>query len=332
MRTRRFGNTDLTASEVGFGLWTLTTGWWGDRSEEEAIALVRKALDYGVTFFDTADTYGEGYGETFLAKALGDRRDEITIATKFGYDFYNNTERRGQQERPHDWSPKFVRFALEQSLSRLNTDHIDLWQLHNVRMDAAYNDDLWATLAELKQEGKVRHIGAAMGPANGWLEDGLVFLQSRPISSIHIIYNILEQHPGEDFLLHAPDACGVMVRVPHSSGMLEGHYTEDTVFEPNDHRRHRPRTWLIEGVQKIESLRFLESEYGMTLGQASIKWLTSHPKVTTVLPNIYDEAQLKEFAEASEKPEISAADLVRIRGLYEQNFGVTPMGMEPVAA
>lgn len=332
MRTRRFGNTDLTASEVGFGLWTLTTGWWGDRSEEEALDLCRKALDYGVTFFDTADTYGEGYGETFLAKALGDRRDEITIATKFGYDFYNNTERRGQQERPHDWSPKFVRFALEQSLQRLNTDRIDLWQLHNVRMDAAYNDDLWATIAELKAEGKVRHVGAAMGPANGWLEDGLVFLQNRPITAIHIIYNILEQHPGEDFVLHTPDTCGVMVRVPHSSGMLEGRYTADTQFAPNDHRRHRPRTWLIEGVQKIETLRFLERDYGMTLGQASIKWLTSHPKVTTVLPNIYDEGQLKEFAEASDKPELSAADLVRIRDLYEQNFGVTPMGLEPVAA
>jgi aryl-alcohol dehydrogenase-like predicted oxidoreductase len=332
MRTRRFGNTDLTASEVGFGLWTLTTGWWGDRSEQEAIDLVRKALDYGVTFFDTADTYGEGYGETFLAKALGDRRDEITIATKFGYDFYNNTERRGQQERPHDWSPKFVRFALEQSLQRLGTDRIDLWQLHNVRMDAAYNDDLWATIAELKAEGKVRHVGAAMGPANGWLEDGLIFLQSRPISSIHIIYNILEQHPGEDFILHTPDTCGVMVRVPHSSGMLEGHYTADTEFAPNDHRRHRPRAWLTEGVQKIETLRFLEREHGLTLGQASIKWLTTHPKVTTVLPNIYDEAQLKEFAEAPDKPDLTAADLVRIRELYQQNFGVTPMGLEPVAA
>ncbi len=330
MRTRRFGNTDLTASEVGFGLWTLTTGWWGDRTEEEAIALVRAAFhDHGVTFFDTADTYGEGYGETFLAKALKDHRDEITIATKFGYDFYNNTERRGQQERPHDWSPKFVRFALEQSLQRLGTDHIDLWQLHNARLDAAANDELWETLADIQREGKVRHIGVAMGPANGWLEDGLAFLQQRPVSAIHIIYNMLEQHPGEDFLLHTPDTCGAMVRVPHSSGMLEGRYTEDTVFAPNDHRRHRPRSWLIEGIRKIESLRFLEDEHDMTLGQAAIQWLLAHPKITTVLPNIYDEEQLREFCEASGKPELSASDLVRIRALYQDNFGVRPEG--PVA-
>ncbi|HEY3414454.1 MAG TPA: aldo/keto reductase [Armatimonadota bacterium] len=320
MRIRRFGNTDLTASEVGFGLWTLTTGWWGDRSEDEAIALVRKAYDLGVTFFDTADTYGEGYGETFLATALGAHRDDITIATKFGYDFYNNTERRGQQERPHDWSPKFVRFALEQSLMRLNTDHIDLWQLHNARLDAAHNDELWETLDAIVQEGKVRYIGAAMGPANGWLEDGLAFLQMRPITAIHIIYNILEQHPGEDFLLHCPDTCGAMVRVPHSSGMLEGHYTAETTFPPNDHRLHRPKWWLTEGIKKVETLRFLEQEHDLTMAQASIKWLLAHPRITTVLPNIYDEAQLVEFTEAPAREDLSPADLVRIRDLYRQDF------------
>ncbi|HEY3266248.1 MAG TPA: aldo/keto reductase [Armatimonadota bacterium] len=321
MRIRRFGNTDLSASAVGFGLWTLTTGWWGDRSEEEAIGLVRKAFDLGITFYDTADTYGEGYGETFLARALKDHRDQITIATKFGYDFYNNTDRRGQQERPHDWSPRFVRFALEESLRRLDTDHIDLWQLHNPRIDAAYNDELWETVEALKQEGKVRHVGAAMGPANGWLEDGLAFLGKRPISAIHIIYNILEQYPGEDFVLHAPDTCGVMVRVPHSSGMLEGRYTAETTFEPNDHRRHRPRSWLLEGIRKVESLRFLECEHNMTLGQASIQWLLAHPKVTTVLPNIYNEEQLVEFAAAPDLEPLTPSDLARIRNLYREGFG-----------
>jgi len=326
-------STYLEASEVGFGLWTLTTGWWGDRGEEEALDLVRKAFhEYGVTFFDTADTYGEGYGETFLARALKEHRDSITIATTFGYDFCNNTERRGQQERPHDWSPKFVRFALEQSLRRLETDHIDLWQLHNARLDASENDDLWDTLLSIQAEGKVRHVGVAMGPANGWLEDGLAFLQRRPVAAIHIIYNMLEQHPGEDFLLHMPDSCGAMVRVPHSSGMLEGRYTEDTVFPPNDHRRHRPRTWLVEGIRKVETLRFLEEEHGMTLGQAAIKWLLAHPKITTVLPNIYDEDQLREFAAAPDQPELTPADLARIRSLYMDNFGVRPELTEALPA
>jgi aryl-alcohol dehydrogenase-like predicted oxidoreductase len=112
--------------------------------------------------------------------------------------------------------------------------------------------------------------------------------------------------------------------------MLEGRYTEDTVFPANDHRRHRPRAWLVEGVRKIESLRFLEEEHDMTLGQAAIKWLLSHPKVTTVLPNIYDEEQLKEFAEAPAREDLTPSDLVRIRALYEDNFGVraeTPIAL-----
>jgi len=110
------------------------------------------------------------------------------------------------------------------------------------------------------------------------------------------------------------------VRVPHSSGMLEGHYTENTTFPPGDHRLHRPKSWLLEGIRKVETLRFLEREHDMTLAQASIKWLLAHPRVTTVLPNIYDECQLVEFAAASEKGDLSAADLVRIRDLETRNW------------
>ena len=136
MRTRTFGSSGIPASEVGFGLWTVSTGWWGEHSDESAIALLREAHDLGITFFDTADTYGEGRGETLLAQALGDVRDDITIATKFGYDIYSPWERKGHVERPHDWSPEYVRYALEQSLARLGTDRIDVYQLHNPRMDA----------------------------------------------------------------------------------------------------------------------------------------------------------------------------------------------------
>ncbi len=119
MRTREFGETGITASEVGFGLWTISTGWWGEHSDEDAIRLLREAYDLGITLFDTADTYGEGRGETLLARALGHVRDRVTIATKFGYDIYSPWERKGHVERPHDWSPEYIRYALDQSLARL---------------------------------------------------------------------------------------------------------------------------------------------------------------------------------------------------------------------
>ncbi len=126
MKYRNLGKTDLKVSEVGFGVWTVSTGWWGKLDERESITLLSQALDLGINFFDTGDTYGEGYGEEILAKALGKQRNNILIGTKFGYDFYTHVEREGHQERPQDFSPSFVRYACEQSLRRLNTDHIDL--------------------------------------------------------------------------------------------------------------------------------------------------------------------------------------------------------------
>ena len=167
MRTREFGSTGITASEVGFGLWTISTGWWGEHSDEDAIRLLREAYDLGITLFDTADTYGEGRGEILLARALGQVRDRITIATKFGYDIYSPWERKGHVERPHDWSPEYVRYALEQSLARLQTDHIDVYQLHNPRMDAIRSDEVFAVLDEAVTAGKIRTYNVALDPAIG---------------------------------------------------------------------------------------------------------------------------------------------------------------------
>jgi aryl-alcohol dehydrogenase-like predicted oxidoreductase len=323
MKTREFGSSGITASEVGFGLWTISTGWWGEHSDESAIALLREAYELGITLYDTADTYGEGRGETLLQKALGDVRDDITIATKFGYDIYSPWERKGHVERPHDWSPEYVRYALEQSLARLGTDRIDVYQLHNPRMDAIRSDEVFAVLDEAVAAGKIRSYGVALGPAIGWREEGLEALRTRDLAAAQIIHNLLEQDPGRDLIEAAREApTGLMIRVPHSSGMLEGHYTRDTVFAENDHRRHRPKEWLTEGLRKVETLGFLTD--GRTLGQAAIQWLLAEPVVTTVLPNIYDSEQLREFAAAPETPELSTAELEHVAELYASDFAAEP--------
>jgi aryl-alcohol dehydrogenase-like predicted oxidoreductase len=326
MRYRRLADTDVTLSEVGFGVWTIAAGWWGDFTDDQAADLLRRSLDLGITFFDTGDTYGNGRGETILAHAFKGQRDKIVIGTKFGYDFYTDPDaRRGQRERPHNWTPEFVRFALEQSLKRLDTDYIDLWMLHNPRMDAIQRDDLFDLLERLKSEGKIRAYGASLGPAIGGTEHGDDVLASRNLDALQIIYNLLEQDPGRRFFPLARERnVGVLVRVPHSSGMLEGKYTPDTVFPPSDHRSHRPRSWLIEGLQKIETLTFLHDERGMTLGQAALKWVLSEPTVTSAQPNIYDLEQLEEFAAATDKPDLTPDDLRRVADLYARNFDVTP--------
>jgi aryl-alcohol dehydrogenase-like predicted oxidoreductase len=325
VKTREFGTSGITGSAVGFGLWTVSTGWWGDVTDDQAIALIREAFDLGITLYDTADTYGEGRGERLLAKALGDRRDQITIATKFGYDIYSPWERKGHVERPHDWTPDFIRFALEQSLQRLETDHIDLYQLHNPRLDALQSDAVFEVLEEAKAAGKIRGYGAALGPAIGWRDEGVWALQNRRMAVLQIIHNILEEDPGRELLelAHQGDV-GVLVRVPHSSGMLEGKYTRDTVFAENDHRRHRTREWLEEGLRKIERLEFLTE--GRTLGQAAIQWLLADPSVTSVLPNIYTSEQLHEFAAAPDTPELTADDLTQVADLYAHDFYLSAAG------
>jgi aryl-alcohol dehydrogenase-like predicted oxidoreductase len=325
VKTREFGTSGITGSEVGFGLWTVSTGWWGDVTDDQAVALIREAFDLGITVYDTADTYGEGRGERLLAKALGDKRDQITIATKFGYDIYSPWERKGHVERPHDWTPDFIRFALEQSLQRLETDHIDLYQLHNPRLDALQSDAVFEVLEEAKAAGKIRGYGAALGPAIGWRDEGVWVLQHRRMAVLQIIHNLLEQDPGRELLeLARPADVGVLVRVPHSSGMLEGKYTRDTVFAENDHRRHRTREWLEEGLRKIETLEFLTD--GRTLGQAAIQWLLADPSVTSVLPNIYTSEQLQEFAAAPDTPELTAEELAQVADLYAHDFYLSTAG------
>lgn len=325
MKYRSLANTDIEVSEVGFGVWTVSTGWWGEVIEDRSVELLRKAYDAGINYFDTADTYGSGLGETLLADAFGHMRDEVVISTKIGYDFYTNTERRGQQARPQDWSEDFIRFALEKSLERLGTDYIDFLQLHNTQMDAVENDGLFALMEEFKEEGKIRAYGAALGPKIGWLEEGVKAMHERDLSGLQMIYNLLEQDPGRSLIEAARETdTSLVVRVPHSSGMLEGNYDENTTFGENDHRRHRPKEWLTEGLKKVEQLDFLTESGERTLGQAALKFVLASPEVSSTLPNIYGEEQIEEFAATSETPDLTQEELSRVEELYESNFGLEP--------
>ncbi|MGH8929847.1 MAG: aldo/keto reductase [Egibacteraceae bacterium] len=324
MRYRRLVE-GIQISEVGFGNWTVTTGWWGTYSRQEAVDLHRRAYEAGITLFDTADAYREGYGEEVLGEALADVRDDVVIATKFGYDIVSDHERRGQQERAHRTDVAYLSSALDASLSRLGVETIDLYQLHNPRMAHIDDDSLFAFLEDAREAGKIRAYGIALGPKIGWLEEGVHAMRSRRVPAVQMIYNALEQDPGRELLRVADEAGAKMiVRVPHSSGMLEGNLTVDTVFPENDHRRHRSRSWLIEGVQKISRLDFLTRD--MTLGQAALRWVLADPGVASTLPNIYGVEQIAEFASASDCRDLDPDELARVAELYERNFDVVPTG------
>lgn len=340
MEKRSFGKSGVEASVVGFGVWTVSTPWWhgsNEKLKDKAynLALLQKALDAGITLFDTADTYGNGLGESILKEALGHRRDEICISTKFGYEWKATPveERKGQVEQPQNFSPAFVRQGLEGALERLGTDRIDLWMLHNAKMSHIEKDDTFALLEQLKQEGKIRAYGVSVGPAIGWEPEGVKAMQTRAMDCLMIIYNLLEQKPGRRFIEVAKQTgCGLMARVPHSSGMLEGQYTKDTKFDATDHRSHRKKVWLEQGLQKIEQLGFLTEGRGRSLAQAALQYILAHPELTAVLPNIYNEAQLAEFAAAPATPAFSPEELAKVDALFDANFGLpVDNSMEKVA-
>ena len=331
MKYRTLGSTDLKLSEVGFGVWTVATNWWGRIDNDLRRKLLRDAVDLGINFFDTADAYSDGFGEEILAEALGSRRQDIVIGTKFGYDIYNKIERVGHRERVQRFDPEFVRFACEQSLRRLGTDYIDLYQVHNPKMEHLEEDELFETLDQLAREGKVRYWGVAIGPDIGWYEEGEFSMRERSTPAAQIIYSILEQQPARDFFeVSRETEAGLLSRVPHASGLLDGSFTKDTVFDPEDHRNHRKAEWLEEGLKKLEAIEFLTADGDATIGQTALKFVLSEPLIASVLPNITSAEELNEFGSAPDTADIPDEHLAQFYDLFDAGFELEPVA-EPAS-
>ncbi len=333
MRYRRFGRTDLVVSEVGLGVWSLASDWWG--RVDDPVSLLRSAFDSGITFIDTAPVYGaDGLGESLLADLIAER-DNLVISTKCGYDIAAERRFPGQSERPHDWRPESIRHQCEESLRRLRTDRIDLYQLHNPRIEPMLADDLWAELESLRAAGKVREVGVALGPAIGWVAEGDHAVDHRPIVALQTVFNILEQEPGRTFAERPrvrSGEVGLISRVPHASDVLTGKVTPDTVFDPKDHRAHRNRENMLDNFEKAETLQFLwEPSTGRTIAQAAIAGILANPSFTSVLPTALTVDDVREFAEASEHP-LSEDERDALDALWIRNFDHTDRYEMPLKA
>ena len=321
MRQRRLGHSQLVVSEVGFGTWTLVTDWWGRTDDPHD--MIKAALDAGITFFDTAPVYGaDGAGETILRDYLAGR-DDLVVTTKVGYDIAAERTFPGQSERPHDWEPKSVRRQVEASLARLGTDHIDLLQLHNPRIEPIVDDALWETLVALRTEGKVRELGVSLGPAIGWVEEGNISIDDRPIATLQTVFNVLEQEPGRTFAARDRVRNGdvsLLARVPHASDTLSGKLTPETEFAPGDHRAHRNRDNMLDNFEKAATLAFLWSaETGRTMGQAAIAGILANPAFGCVLPTVLSVDEVREYAAASDLP-LSPDEVAAVDELWARNF------------
>lgn len=323
MKYRKLGTTDLNVSEVAFGVWTVATGWWGKVEHDDAVHLLRDAVEQGVTLFDTADTYADGYGEEILRDAFPkQKRQDVIIATKFGYDL--KAPRWGHhKERRQRWEPEFIREACEDSLQRLGTDYIDLYQLHNPRIETIHDDAVFETLDALVKEGKIRNYGVALGPDIGWRAEGDAAMAERHVKSVQIIYSIIEQQPAREFFPTArANNTGLLARVPHASEILTDEFTNQVTveFEATDHRAHRKQEWLDTAFEKRSRVMFIAEQTGRTLAQAAIQFCLSEPNIAAVLPNIVRQDQLDEFCAGSDVPPLATDEVTELHHLYDDIF------------
>ncbi|BFH73414.1 aldo/keto reductase [Sulfurisphaera javensis] len=307
MKLRKINHTNIEVSEIGIGVWSLVTDWWG-AEVNKAEDILRKAYENGINFFDTADIYGEGLGETILSKVFNTKRDRIVILTKIGYDFYNKINNRAIQRFDLD----YLDFAFKKSLERLNTDYIDILMIHNPKMQIIKNKEVLDFLYSLKKDGKVRVIGVALGPTLGWGEEGLEAIKMG-YESLEYIYNIIELKPGIDFLNFD---IAHFVRVPHASdALIEEKWP---IFNnPKLHRSLKDINWIKKAVELSKPLLEYAKSKGIKLSQLALKFILYNSKVTSVLPNISSLKELEEYIQVEKLPDLTDEDY---KYLYEYSI------------
>lgn len=309
MSYRPLGSSGLKVSAIGFGAWQLNNPLWGGPDEAGSVRLVQAALDGGCNFFDTAPGYGDGASERLLGQALRGRRDAAVICTKFGHT----------AEGENDFSAAHLRPALEASLRRLQTDRVDVLLLHNPpadRLDGARAGELYAELAALRGEGKVRVFGASVD----WADDLRTLARTTPSGAAEVLFNAIHQEPRRAFAEAGAAGLGLIAKVPLDSGWLGGKYDEHSRF---DGIRSR---WSPEVVARraalVRALRALLPQ-GLSLAQAALRFVLAHPEISTVIPGTKDRAQLEANLAAAAAP-LAPAIVSTIHDLWRREIAANP--------
>lgn len=318
--TRKLGRSGIDVSALGMGCWAIggpfwsgtTPHGWGEVDDEESVAAIQAALALGVTFFDTANVYGAGHSERVLGRALAGRRSQAVIATKFNALFDETT----RQVTGSDSSPAGIRRACEESLRRLNTDYIDLYQFHDNGFPAAQAEPVRDTLEVLVSQGKIR--------AYGWSTDfpdrAELFAQGQHCTAIQLQLNVLDDNPAvlavcERYTLAAIN------RGPLAMGLLTGKYTAATKPSIDDVRGEKSPQWMKyfkngkpspEWLQKMESVRDILTSGGRSLAQGALAWLWARSATTLPIPGFRTVAQVEENSRAMEYGPLTAAQMAEI--------------------
>lgn len=319
MNYRELGRTGWDVSAISFGAWAIG-GSWGDVDDSESLAALHRALDLGVNFFDTADVYGDGRSERLLARLKRERSEEIIIATKAG--------RRLEPHVASGYNRQNLSAFIDRSLRNLETDSLDLLQLHCPPTEVYENGQLFAVLDDFVKQGKIRYYGVSVER----IEEALKAIEYPGVQTVQIIFNIFRERPAELFFNEAKiRKVGILARVPLASGLLTGKLTRQSQFAADDHRafnRHgeafdRGETFsgvdYETGLQAIEELHKLVPEE-MTMAQFALRWILMFDAVTCAIPGARRPSQADDNARAADFAPLTGETMRAIKEIYDRRI------------
>jgi aryl-alcohol dehydrogenase-like predicted oxidoreductase len=319
VKYRALGRTGWKVSEVSFGAWAIG-GAWGDVSDADAMAALNKAVDVGINFLDTADVYGNGRSERHIAQLKKERKEEIVVATKVG--------RKLPKQTVEGYSAANITGWVEENLKNLNTDCLDIVQLHCPPTSLYYYPEIFGVMDGLVKAGKTRFYGVSVER----VEEALKAIEYENVQTVQIIFNCFRQRPAELFFGQAKKRrVGILARVPLASGMLTGKMTKQTQFAADDHRnfnRHGEAFDVGEtfsgvnydvALAAVEELRGLVPA-GMTMSQFALKWILMFDAVTCAIPGGKRPEQVADNARASELPALSDEVMASVKRVYDEKI------------
>jgi aryl-alcohol dehydrogenase-like predicted oxidoreductase len=319
MKYRRLGKTNFEVSEVSLGTWQLGEGW-GSVSEGEAVRVLEAAFDHGINFFDTADVYGDGRSERFIAQVLSKPGEKIYVATKAG--------RRLQPHTADGYNRKNLTAFVESSLTNLKRDALDLLQLHCPPTEVYYRPEVFEALEELQRTGKILFYGVSVEK----VEEALKAIEFPGLATVQIIFNVFRQRPKELFFPIAQKRdVGILVRLPLASGLLAGKITKETKFSADDHRSYNrsgerfDKGETFSGVDFDVALDAVERvrrivPAGVSMAEFAMRWILQHDEVSCVIPGARNADQVIDNAKASDLPLLSSEQMQTLANIYQEQI------------
>ncbi|MFD0988831.1 aldo/keto reductase [Mariniflexile jejuense] len=317
MNYRELGSKGLAVSEVGLGCWQLGADWGQDISKENAFNILNEAVKNGITFFDTADVYGNGKSETLIGEFLKTCDTPVKIATKFG---------RAGDAYPDKYSKDVLQKSVEASLKRLGVESIDLLQLHCIPTHYLKEGSIFNWLRELKQEGLIKHFGASVET----VEEGLICMQQEGLLSLQVIFNIFRQKLITELFPQAEEkGIGIIVRLPLASGLLSGKFNSNTTFQENDHRNYNKNGEAFnvgetfaglpfeKGLEFVDAIKKDVLPNNLTMVQLALRWILDHKAVSTIIPGASNTKQVLSNAEVSNLEALSIETHEALVKLYK---------------